>query len=106
MPAGAATECVSHLGPVAVQDIPGKGRGVVVTRDVEVGELLFADKALSICGKAALLQQTVERLKHCSKAEYDAFCLLSDGTAVPEVPEPADGSSSSAEPFVAHGYAP
>ena len=45
---------------------------MVVTRDVEVGELLFADKALSICGKAALLQQTVERLKHCSKAESAA----------------------------------
>ena len=24
LPAGAATDCLSHLGPVAVQDIPGK----------------------------------------------------------------------------------
>ncbi|SNX82970.1 uncharacterized protein MEPE_01676 [Melanopsichium pennsylvanicum] len=33
------------FGPVDIQDIPGAGRGLVVTRDVEEGELLLCCKA-------------------------------------------------------------
>ncbi|PWN35306.1 uncharacterized protein FA14DRAFT_39985 [Meira miltonrushii] len=34
------------IGPVAVQDIPGAGRGLVLTRDVEPGELLLCCRAV------------------------------------------------------------
>lgn len=34
------------IGPVAVQDIPGAGRGLVLTRDVEPGDLLLCCRAV------------------------------------------------------------
>ncbi|SPO39529.1 uncharacterized protein PSFLO_05010 [Pseudozyma flocculosa] len=55
------------LGAVAVQDIPGAGRGLVLTRDVEEGELLLSCKAAassyaidSGCKGIYLLRYTVE----------------------------------------------
>ena len=30
--------------PVMVTEIPGKGRGLVAARDIEIGELIFIDK--------------------------------------------------------------
>ncbi|MCO5613816.1 hypothetical protein L7F22_068094 [Adiantum nelumboides] len=34
------------IGPVTVQDIPGAGRGLILTRDVEPGELLLCCRAI------------------------------------------------------------
>ncbi|KAL4400899.1 hypothetical protein ACI68E_002223 [Malassezia pachydermatis] len=36
-----------YLGPIAVQDIPNAGRGLVVTRDVNEGELLLFCRAMA-----------------------------------------------------------
>ncbi|KAN0062810.1 hypothetical protein ACQY0O_004630 [Thecaphora frezii] len=55
------------LGPVTVQDIPGAGRGLVLTRDVKEGELLLSCKAAassyaidSGCKGIHLMRYTVE----------------------------------------------
>ncbi|KAG4435228.1 hypothetical protein IFR05_009304 [Cadophora sp. M221] len=40
-------DCATHIGPVEVRNIPGKGRGLVSTRRVEAGELLMCEKAFS-----------------------------------------------------------
>ncbi len=55
------------LGPVAIQDIPGAGRGLVLTRDVEEGELLLCCKAAAAsyaadrgCRGVNLLRYSVE----------------------------------------------
>uniref|UniRef100_A0A914CFG9 Tetratricopeptide repeat protein n=1 Tax=Acrobeloides nanus TaxID=290746 RepID=A0A914CFG9_9BILA len=37
-----------YTGPVEVTDIPGKGKGLVVTQDIKKGTLLFASKAYSM----------------------------------------------------------
>lgn len=55
------------FGPVAIENIPGAGRGLVLTRDVEEGELLLCCKAAassyaaeSGCRGVYLLRYTVE----------------------------------------------
>ncbi|KAH9833708.1 uncharacterized protein C8Q71DRAFT_859984 [Rhodofomes roseus] len=40
-------DAADYTGPVEVKTIPGRGRGIVVTRDVSAGELLMVSKALS-----------------------------------------------------------
>ncbi|RUS14758.1 hypothetical protein BC938DRAFT_477237, partial [Jimgerdemannia flammicorona] len=40
-----------YIGPVRVAQIPGRGRGVIVTRDVEEGTLLMCCKAFSVAFK-------------------------------------------------------
>lgn len=37
-------------GPTKVADIPGKGKGIVATRDIEPGTLLMVAKAFSVVG--------------------------------------------------------
>ncbi|KAJ1028486.1 hypothetical protein NDA16_001652 [Ustilago loliicola] len=55
------------FGPVAIENIPGAGRGLVLTRDVEEGELLLCCKAAASsyaaeggCRGVYLLRYTVE----------------------------------------------
>ena len=55
------------IGPVAVRDIPGAGRGLVLTREVQPGELLLACKAAAssyaedaTCRGIHVLRYTVE----------------------------------------------
>ncbi|PWY98477.1 hypothetical protein BCV70DRAFT_201787 [Testicularia cyperi] len=55
------------FGPVSIQDIPGAGRGLVLTRDVDEGELLLCCKAAASsyaadpgCRGIHLLRYTVE----------------------------------------------
>jgi tetratricopeptide (TPR) repeat protein len=38
----------NYYGPVEVKFVPGKGRGLFLTRDVRPGELLFAEKAIAV----------------------------------------------------------
>jgi glutamine phosphoribosylpyrophosphate amidotransferase len=38
-------DCADYVGPVRVEQVPGKGRGLVATRDVAAGELVLAVKA-------------------------------------------------------------
>jgi hypothetical protein len=85
LPAGSTTECVPFIGPVAVAQIPEKGRGVVVTRDVAAGEILFADKAFVLAKKSKLPDITVAKLRTCPKQTFEEFWALSDGTTVPDV---------------------
>ncbi|KAI9049783.1 hypothetical protein LZ554_005934 [Drepanopeziza brunnea f. sp. 'monogermtubi'] len=40
-------DCATFIGAVKVQDIAGKGRGLVTTKDVKAGDLLFCEKAFS-----------------------------------------------------------
>ncbi|KAH7357056.1 hypothetical protein BKA65DRAFT_392716 [Rhexocercosporidium sp. MPI-PUGE-AT-0058] len=42
-------DCATHIGPVEVRNILGKGRGLVTTRRVDAGELLMCEKAFSYC---------------------------------------------------------
>ncbi|PWN49504.1 hypothetical protein IE53DRAFT_380495 [Violaceomyces palustris] len=60
-------EISDYLGPVEVRDIPNAGRGLVLSRDVEEGELLLACKAASSsyaidegCRGVYLMRYTVE----------------------------------------------
>lgn len=40
-------DCATFIGPVTVREIPKKGRGLVTTKKVKVGDLLFCEKAFS-----------------------------------------------------------
>ena len=40
--------CADYVGPVAVARVPGKGRGVVVTKDVKAGDLLCVSSPLAV----------------------------------------------------------
>ncbi|GAB6022796.1 hypothetical protein CHUAL_006894 [Chamberlinius hualienensis] len=40
-------ECADYIGPVKIVEIPGKGRGVVLTEDVEKDTLLIVSKAFA-----------------------------------------------------------
>ena len=55
----------SYLGPLSVQDTPGKGRGLVATRDVEAGELLIVCPPLAYAtageGEVPDAEELVER---------------------------------------------
>lgn len=44
-------DALEFIGPIEIQIIKGKGRGLVATRDIEQGELLLAEKAFSLSGK-------------------------------------------------------
>lgn len=37
---------MEHIGPIEAQLIPGKGRGVVATRDIRQGEFVLVQRAL------------------------------------------------------------
>jgi len=97
LPAGSLTECARYVGPIAVSDCGDRGRGVVVTRDVRAGELLFADKAFCIEKRAKLAEATVRKLRECPKHQFDAFWALSDGTTVPSIAAAADLLSTRAQ---------
>ena len=40
-------DCATYVGPVAVRDSPGRGRGLFTTRPVKAGELLLCEKAFA-----------------------------------------------------------
>ncbi|GAB6022730.1 hypothetical protein CHUAL_006826 [Chamberlinius hualienensis] len=40
-------ECADYIGPIEIVDIPGKGRGIVLTEDVEKNTLLMVSKAVA-----------------------------------------------------------
>ncbi|KAL2073601.1 hypothetical protein VTL71DRAFT_10927 [Oculimacula yallundae] len=40
-------DCATHIGPVAIRNVPGKGRGLFTTRSVEAGDLLMCEKAFA-----------------------------------------------------------
>lgn len=48
-PTSDLTECASFYGPVEVRDSPGRGRGLFLTEDVSVGDLLLCEKAVAYC---------------------------------------------------------
>jgi hypothetical protein len=41
-------EFPDYIGPVELCDIPGKGKGLVASQDIEKGSLLLASKAFSL----------------------------------------------------------
>jgi tetratricopeptide (TPR) repeat protein len=41
-------DCATYVGPVAVKESKGRGRGVFLTRDVKAGELLVCEKACAV----------------------------------------------------------
>jgi hypothetical protein len=43
----------TYKGPVEVRELPGRGRGLYVTRSVKAGELLLCEKAFSYCFAAS-----------------------------------------------------
>ncbi|GAB6027434.1 hypothetical protein CHUAL_001697 [Chamberlinius hualienensis] len=40
-------DCADYVGPVKVVEVPGRGRGIIVTEDVKPGTLLIVSKALA-----------------------------------------------------------
>ena len=42
-------DCATYLGPTEIGPSRGRGRGMFVTRDVKVGELLLCEKAFAYC---------------------------------------------------------
>ena len=56
--------CADYVGPVAIVNIPEKGKGVVVTKDVKAGELICVSSPLAVAplqtgAEMALLQSLV-----------------------------------------------
>ncbi|KAF2072513.1 hypothetical protein CYY_006180 [Polysphondylium violaceum] len=41
-------DCSEYIGPLEIKRIPGKGRGLVVTKDIPAGTLLIASKGVGI----------------------------------------------------------
>jgi hypothetical protein len=85
-------DVADYLGPVKVVDIVDKGKGMVVTRDMERGELLLASKAFSLSNidninstgvsqLASLVINTITALKNCpamAKYVYSLYAGSSD----------------------------
>ena len=42
-------DCATYIGPVAVHDSAGRGKGLFTTRQVQAGELLLCEKAFAYC---------------------------------------------------------
>ena len=72
LPVGHPTGAPEFLGPVEVAHIASKGRGLVATRDVAAGELLFVNRAFAVAEPQKLLEATVQKLQRpslCSEEE-------------------------------------
>jgi hypothetical protein len=44
-------DCATFIGPVAVKESKGRGRGVFLTKDVKAGDLLVCEKACAVAHK-------------------------------------------------------
>ncbi|KAH6645483.1 hypothetical protein BKA67DRAFT_585158 [Truncatella angustata] len=111
-------DCATYVGPVAVRNSVGRGRGLFTTRAVKSGELLFCEKAFAysyagddssigrsnttilmnlstgtICvgGQAHLITQVVQKLYH-DPSEAKVFIDLYHGDYTPVKTFEADGS--------------
>ncbi|CAL1144921.1 unnamed protein product [Cladocopium goreaui] len=71
------------VGPIDVAWVPGKGRGILVQRDVPQGELLFACKAMAVAETPKLVEVTCQKLRNCGREDFDAFFLLCTRRATP-----------------------
>ncbi|KAI0156666.1 hypothetical protein GGR52DRAFT_195650 [Hypoxylon sp. FL1284] len=103
-------DCATYVGPVAVRDSPGQGKGLFTTRPVKAGELLLCEKAFAyvyagkdvphdqisttimvnrdadiLCegGQANLTAEAVQKLYH-EHAGSKAFTHLYHGDYIPD----------------------
>lgn len=83
LPLGGQTDVAEYLGPIKVAHVPGKGRGLVATEDVEAGELLFVNRAFCVAERNTLKDASTKRLATCSEPEFDAFFALGDKRSSP-----------------------
>ena len=51
--------CADYLGPLEVVAIPGKGRGLVATKDIRVGALVLVERAYALGSSVSVLAQNV-----------------------------------------------
>ena len=72
-------DIANYKGPIEVADVPGKGKGVVATRDIAKGSLLLVEKAFVISypdehqieDDSIFLETTANRV--CKKKELLTF---------------------------------
>jgi len=62
-----------------IADVPGRGRGLVVTSSVAEGELLLVSQAMVMAPASDLKVALIKRLERCSQEEYERFMCLQDG---------------------------
>lgn len=111
-------DCATYIGPVAVRDSAGRGKGLFTTKSVKAGELLFCEKAFgysysgddssigksnttvlmnlgsgTVCvgGQAHLITQIVQRLYH-NPAGSVVFTNLHHGVYTPVSTPEVDGA--------------
>ncbi|KZM21802.1 uncharacterized protein EKO05_0001775 [Ascochyta rabiei] len=106
----------TYVGPVKVQKVPGKGRGLFVTKPVKAGDLLLCEKAFShayvveggsedssiallinsetnrgfLGGQASLIKLIVQKM-HCNPSLAAAFTALHHGNYKPASTSAVDG---------------
>jgi hypothetical protein len=69
-------ECADYVGPLRMEQIPGKGRGLVATRSVAAGELVLAVKADAIQAFEEVRHQinTAQHRKWTCPCNHDHVC--------------------------------
>jgi len=80
---GSVAGVAEYRGSIRVAWVPGRGRGLLATKQVEVGELLFVNRAFAVGEKRFLVDAAVRKLQTCPKSEHDAVFLLCDGQSTP-----------------------
>ena len=61
--------------PVMVTEIPGKGRGIVAARDIQMGELIFNDKPAIKLPSNFMLSSFFDIFFFCSLSCFSATCI-------------------------------
>eukprot|EP00927_Polykrikos_kofoidii_P009360 TRINITY_DN13904_c0_g1_i1.p1 TRINITY_DN13904_c0_g1~~TRINITY_DN13904_c0_g1_i1.p1 ORF type:complete len:1060 (-),score=190.57 TRINITY_DN13904_c0_g1_i1:92-2803(-) len=72
-----------YSAAVEIVELAGKGRGLVITRDVQAGELLFVSRALFSAPAAHLQTTAVNWLCQATPRQRQQFYSLFDGNSTP-----------------------
>ena len=111
-------DCATYIGPVAVRNSAGRGKGLFTTQPVKAGELLLCEKAFAYCyagddssirrsnttilmdlstdtmcigGQAHLITHVVQKIYH-NPASAEVFTDLHHGDYTPVETREVDGA--------------
>ncbi|KAG8683108.1 hypothetical protein FRC09_016290, partial [Ceratobasidium sp. 395] len=87
-------EVASGPTPFDVVDIPGRGKGVIASRDIKQGERLITEKPLFIVPKRltdrtdprTLIRTTVSSLSQSDQAAFFTLSYAKPNTSTPDIP--------------------
>ena len=87
-------DVADYTGPIEVVDIPGRGKGIVVTKDVKKGTLLLAAKSYVTDFRAhnvgKLVQMIFEKLQKNPQSKNELFSLYAGDSFPREESIPTD----------------